>query len=65
MKDASNHLWLSEPNKLKRSATQIVLVHEEFHEEFNNKLKNALSREESTKLTRKLRSKRIDLIHKT
>lgn len=65
LKEAKNHMWLSETNKLSRSMTQIVLLHEEFHDEFNNKLTNALSREEGTKMIRPLRSKRVSFKTKT
>ena len=59
LKEAMNHMWLSETNKLRRSITQIVLLHEDFHDEFSNKLTNALSREEGTKTIRPLRSKKV------
>jgi hypothetical protein len=65
LKDASNHIWLSEAAQLKRSKSQTVFLHEDFHDEINHKLSNALSREEGTKLTRKLRSRKINLINRS
>lgn len=43
----------------------MMKISEEFHDEIHCKMTNALSREEETKKSRKLVSRRIELINRT
>lgn len=65
IKEAINHIWLSGDNKLKRSRSHVFKISEEFHDEIHCKMTNALSREEETKKSIKLVSRRIELLNRT